>query len=203
MLLNPITYGFPAGLVTIITPAMAIYSANVWHDDLNPDIATGDAMDTGGLTGDAVGQVETQVTATDSYLGGQPFLIDAPLNQTVTAESDDHSFITEADFDSFGALEMGGEFEGVVTRAFVETEDPWSIPRYSMTGQTLDCDTSAPIAAATIRQFRSSDNRFMQQTASDGAGNYAIAIFDQEDYFLTAHSGQSPAGITRRDLKGV
>jgi len=160
-------------------------------------------MQDGATLGDTIGDMKYTITQSVSSYVQAVFLLDNFLTTSTTAAPDSDRNIFVIDIDSFGNLEMGGEFEGVINRARVETEDPWSIARYAIAGQTLDCDTSAPIAGVTVRQFRSVDNGYVQTVTSNGTGDYNIPVYDQEDYFLTAHVVNSPAGITRRDLKGV
>jgi hypothetical protein len=160
-------------------------------------------MQDGITAGHIIGQMTYAIMyPIDAYIQ-DIFLLDNFLTTSTTSAPEANRDVFVTDIDSFGCLEMGGDFEGVLNRARVETEDPWSIARYVIAGSTLDCDTSTPIPSVTVRQFRSADNSYIQTVTSDGSGAYTIPIYDQEDYFLTAHVVNSPAGITRRDLKGI
>jgi hypothetical protein len=183
----------PSGLVSTLTPGVAFQSTNVWHDDLNPDVGLGDAMQTVGLTGDAVGSNGYVITATDAYAQGQVFALDVPLATSATTDPDSGCQLYATDIDAFMALEVGGDFEGVLTAGMMQMDPSWSIPRYVMTGTTLDCDTSAPLSGSTIILHDSLTGLNKYQGTSDGLGVYNLPAFEPGPYLVRAVNGAKTA----------
>lgn len=188
MIISPITYGMPGGLVTPVTPAMAWQSTGVWHDDLNPDVAiTSGTSDSG--TADGIGGQRYQITAPDYYAQGQRFAVDTPLQTTVTASPDANRMVVETEADAFMALEMGGEFEGVLTKYMMQVDPPWSIPRYVQAGSTLDCDTSTPITGASVFIHDQNSGVIIATGTSDGVAAFSVPVFEPGPHLVRAVSG--------------
>lgn len=78
----------------------------------------------------------------------------------------------------------------------------WSIPRYALTGQTIDGTTATPIAGVTVEAYDTPTDAVHGLATSDGSGNYTIPVFRPGPYYLRAYLAGSPdkAGTTRNDV---
>jgi hypothetical protein len=183
----------PAGLVSIITPALSFQASNVWSDDLNPNVAAGVGMQSGSASSDGIDGAEYMITESDYYSQGQIFVLDVPLVSTTTTDTDSAQQNYVTDIDAFMALETGGEFEGVLTANMMQVDPSWSIPRYAMTGTTLDCDTSAPLIASSVFVHDSQTGLINAQIVSDGVGAYNVPVFEPGPYLVRAVNGLKTA----------
>ena len=182
-------------------PALALTQFQITDNDLGSDTAQSSSDWTTGATFDAVGAAQIVPQMLETFVS-QPFFFDIPATVRTDAGEESDALTTCVDFDSYGLLEIGGDFEGVLNLERSQAPEPQSLPRFTITGQVIDGTTGAVIAGAVVRLWDADTNVFMGQTVSDAGGGYAFGVFDADNYFLTAHVGQNPAGITRRNVVG-
>lgn len=205
MILQRLMYGFPGGVVVTDIPPSQQVVRQIWHDEFNvtltdfnlsqwdvPAVAQGVSGQSMQLEASAeVGVVETA-------------MLDQPIATHTDSNPDAQSPFWVIDFDAFGTLEMGGEFDGVFDGWSLAAEpSPESVPLYAIVGQTVDYTSLAPIAGCAVRVWDVTGGRLYAMVTSDAGGNYSVPIFDQRNYLLTAHNGQDPAGVTRADVRGT
>lgn len=196
------TWVFARPVLTVTErPALAVIQNQVTHDDLGGDTPAFSSDWTTGAAFDAVGTAQLAPQMLETFVS-QPFMLDVQEQIRTDAGEVSDALTTCVDFDSFGLLEIGGDFEGAYHLERSQSLEPQSLPRMVIVGQVVDGMTGAVIVGAVVRLFNANTNIFVGQAVSDAGGNYSFAIFDGQNYFLTAHQGQNPAGITRRDVVG-
>jgi peptidoglycan hydrolase-like protein with peptidoglycan-binding domain len=196
------TWVFGRPVLTVTDPpALSMQQVQITDNDLGGDSPAFSSDWTTGAAFDAVGTAQIAPQMLEALVS-QPFALEIPnvIRTDVGEESDGLTVVV--DFDSYGLLEIGGDFEGVFDLARGQAPEPLSLARFNITGQVIDGTTGAVIAGAVVRLFDADTNIFMGQTVSNAGGFYAFSVFDLDNYFLTAHVGQNPAGVTRRDVVG-
>jgi hypothetical protein len=139
----------------------------------------------------------------ENVLVAQIFSYDTALITHVDADADSEAHIRLIEADPHGALEIGDDFDGVSHFRRDRTDEPWSIPRYIITGQTVDGVSGAVLTGVTVRVYWADSDTLEQLVVSDGSGNFSLPIFDQRPRMIVAHSGSTPSGVTRRDIFGT
>jgi hypothetical protein len=200
MVLQPFNYGFPGGVIVVDVPAMAFGQTMVTEDEFEFDLSRADAFDSDGIRANGTNTMRLENRREPSVTA--PFFLDTPLVQHTDFDADSQMRQVECDEESHGTLEAFGDFEGVYHTFLGYQSRSDSLPLYVIAGQTVDYTTLTPIAGATVRAFDTLSNNLLLSVVSDGSGNYSIPCFDQRDYFLVAHVGNDPAGVTRIDVKG-
>lgn len=113
-----------------------------------------------------------------------------------------------------GILAMPGKRFGAAQPNFADTltsvSRPFRSPPFStynntrITGVTKD-STGASLGSCVVQLFRTSNDQLIEESTSDGSGNYSFAPTDYGPFYVVAYKAGAPdvAGTTVNTLVGV
>lgn len=175
----------------------------VWQDDFDGIGVTQISQNFLPTTFEEVASPFFMTISEDNVLVAQIFSYNTDFIFHTDADADSEAHIRLIEADPHGALEIGDDFDGVSHFQRDRADEPWSFPKYTITGQTIDGVSGTVLTGVTVRVYRSDDDTLDQIATSDGLGNFSFPIFDQRPRMVVAHSGATPSGVTRRDVLGT
>lgn len=205
MLIQTTTRAKPAGVVVAPGP-FSQFSTIVTFDDFNSIVTSSWAQFTEAGSGvDLEHQILQPTQDNQDFQLFQTILLNVELEVDTYPDADSEIYLIEQD--TYNALELSDDVDCAAIFDRFRAEEGWSISRYSISGFTKDGFTNAIIAGVTVRVYFTDGvkaDTLYQTVTSDGTGAFTVPVFDPSNqHMIAAHSGASPAGVSRRDVVGV
>lgn len=206
MIISPVTYGKPSGVVVTDVPnIMTVVAQVITVDDFDVPIHNvGNISFTDTVSTFDNEQPLLQYVADDQdgFNVQTYFLYDTPVVTHTDNDPDVNNPVYVMECDPYGTMEDGTEDDAPCIFDRFRSEHFWSNPPYLISGVVRDGAMLSPLPGADVRLFKSNSNQFMMQALSDASGAYALGVYDKDPYMVVAHVGNSPSGASRRDIQG-